>query len=920
MTDRKPKNTDVTKPAPAAAVATRTTAIASSSASSAQRQEQKQPDPRPNLMRQDTFARLTAKQKSFKMPSAQRDEYDADGWFIYRGNGEVLNKNVTRIKIVESAVTHIPDKAFCGCASLTTVRFDSKTIKTMGQFAFYECSKLAEIHLPNTITSIGEYAFSGCSSLTTLQLPFSLSSIEEGTFSDCPSLTSLLIPDSITFIGLYAFYGCFSLTNVLLSVSIKSIGEEAFEGCEALLGLCDPGLTIKEWLKLRYFNLPLHRRCYLPGITDLEVLVFKKQVDIVDGSKMNPLHILALNPAAAFDTSSILDMIRSMLSNSTNRQQLISARDRQGRTPLHYACLNPCVTLAMILAMVDKNPSSCLSTQDKMNKYPTALAIDFHRPLEIQQWLYRYQPVESKDLRFGGVESDEKIRALASKYIVDLTKRRDQNGADEFVTNFPPEEQHGWVQFVSQLKDDDLVEELIDFIRGCERSSSKALASARDYQRRSAISVAVGGVKEALESALLFCGRFEIEQRPRYETKSNLVYFAMDMISKTSGDSGGTPVALKFFRKKEDFEAERRARLHNPEEVSSKRFESEYVMELVGVYDGDKDKVAQMEAVKSEVPPYFLVLEQGERNLAEAIQGEHLTAHPLSVSSTLHELAKCLQHMHSMGFVHGNFKPRNLVRRIHNTRRWCLIGLTAATEIGNAASTMHASPAYMPPEAIKVESKEPVFLAIPVYPSFDVWSFGVIMYQMVSEKLHLFEGVDIFDNLNKMGLKKLANWDSGDMKENLNNLNGPARDLLFKILTKKPDKRPSMDEILADPFFSPVRRLAELKSLLANAQSDNNNAMVDEIKREIEDLKKDWKEMSNRSPLEKRSYFQDWYRSVRGSGNRRSPTKRRLSGECTSTRDFPIPRGTRRASIGGATMSSAGGGRSRSKTCTAKVA
>lgn len=892
-------NHDTAKPAAVTETTTTTTTATKKEAKS-----------RPPLIRKDTFARRAEKEAFGSLElRAARDEYDDDGWYIYRGNGEVRSKAVTRIKVVADAasgakLTQIPDKAFYGCSALTTVLIESDSITTVGQFAFYECSNLAEIVLPNSITAIGEYAFSGCRTLTTLQLPHSLLSIDEGTFSDCPSLTSVFVPDAMTKIGLYAFYGCRSLTNILLPASVTSIGEEAFEGCEALLRLCDPGLSLKDWLRLRYFNLPLHRLCYLPGITDLEVLVFRKQIDIVDGSKMNPLHILALNPSAALDTSCTLDMIHSMLSNSTNKHQLISAKDQQGRTPVHYACLNPYVTLTMIIAMVDKNPRACLCTEDKQNKYPTTLAIDFQRPPEIQQYLYRYQPVEAKDLRFIAMESEKKIRDLASNFISELVKKGPKLG-----TNFPPDEQHGWVQFASKLKEDDLIAGLASFIRECDPICAKALAYAKDYERQTAINVAVKGIKDALQSALLFCGRYDMELRPRYETKSSLVFFATDM---KTGSINGSPVAIKFFMDKLDFEAEKRARLKNPEDVYSNRFNSEYVIRMVDVYDGDRDKSVQLEARKCEVPQYFMVLEQAERNLFEVIYGENTTSRSLSVCSILYELARCLQHMHNEGYVHGDFKPRNVVRQIVS-QRWSIIDLDGATEIGEAMNNNRVSTAYMPPEMVKIENKEPVIQQIPAYTAFDVWSYGVVMYQMVTAKSHLFDGVDIFDSLDRAGLKKLANWDHGDVKDKLSNVNGPARDLLQKILTKKQEKRPSIDEILLDQFFQPLLMLPRLKYLLEKAESEDNKQEVAEIKLEMEGLNEELKKM-NEGTNGKRGCFQDFLFRVKDSRTRRPSIG--VAGDAStitevSTRKLQqnhhhqpqarrvVPRVSRRASTGG---------------------
>ena len=100
--------------------------------------------------------------------------------------------------------------------------------------AFYNCSMLTSITIPDSVTSIGSSAFYGCSGLTSITIPDSVTSIRESAFEGCISLTSITIPDSVTSIGSSAFDGCTGLTSITIPDSVTSIGDYAFSGCTGL--------------------------------------------------------------------------------------------------------------------------------------------------------------------------------------------------------------------------------------------------------------------------------------------------------------------------------------------------------------------------------------------------------------------------------------------------------------------------------------------------------------------------------------------------------------------------------------------------------------------------------------------------------------------------------------------------------------
>ena len=110
-------------------------------------------------------------------------------------------------------------------------------VTSIGECAFYCCSGLTSVTIPDGVTSIGEYAFYDCSGLTSVTIPGSVTSIGGCAFYCCSGLTSVTISNGVTSIGNYAFSSCSGLTSVTIPDSVTSIGNYAFSGCRGLLSI-----------------------------------------------------------------------------------------------------------------------------------------------------------------------------------------------------------------------------------------------------------------------------------------------------------------------------------------------------------------------------------------------------------------------------------------------------------------------------------------------------------------------------------------------------------------------------------------------------------------------------------------------------------------------------------------------------------
>ena len=151
----------------------------------------------------------------------------------------------------------------------------------------------------------------------------------------------------------------------------------------------------------------------------------------------------------------------------------------------------------------------------------------------------------------------------------------------------------------------------------------------------------------------------------------------------------------------------------------------------------------------------------------------------------MREIISAVKYLHSMNppIIHRDIKPENILLDNDGRCKLADFGWSNYFIPSKLRRTFCGTPQYLAPEMVEKKGHGP---------EVDIWALGVLCFELLTGKLP-FNGnnnQEIYKNIKTLNI----DWQGDDF-------NPLAKNLITKILRYDPKERPSLDEILTQPWF-----------------------------------------------------------------------------------------------------------------------
>jgi serine/threonine protein kinase len=244
----------------------------------------------------------------------------------------------------------------------------------------------------------------------------------------------------------------------------------------------------------------------------------------------------------------------------------------------------------------------------------------------------------------------------------------------------------------------------------------------KDHASRCAEAISMPKCKRMMLNRALFLGLYEVPVGLQHEYQSSTcTVYLVDRVE----DGTRFRVALKFMKNQDEFRREITSRqkmlLHSScgtqeqltcssvgrhklfsHSSSQPTASQDCIIEAIESYDFSHSLFRSSMCKRPDLVDYdtpcLLVMPAADRNLRAIMDSERITKSSV-IKELFHRILHCVNFMHNRGFVHGDIKPRNILRSRGVLR---LIDFDASAVIGKQYAWAKHSSAYMPPEALRV--------------------------------------------------------------------------------------------------------------------------------------------------------------------------------------------------------------------------
>eukprot|EP00808_Paulinella_micropora_P006456 g79812.t1 len=251
-----------------------------------------------------------------------------------------------------------------------------------------------------------------------------------------------------------------------------------------------------------------------------------------------------------------------------------------------------------------------------------------------------------------------------------------------------------------------------------------------------------------------FLGRYLVSQpAPYYESATSRVLMAEDV---QAAEKAASRVALKLITgagSEDNFQREKASRilLGGGQEAEKKKGKKQ---------QGGSGRDWLVDVLRWHDRHLCLAMPAVDYSMNDYLRRHNVAGKAIKeVRSIAARVAQCLQQVHGRGLVHGDLKPNNIVSF---RGQWALIDFSGASKFGDRVGYKYSS-AYCPPELACVVARfggpttPEAISQLPVAEaSFDVFSFGVLLYELCTGE-QLFPHVA--DNIaDEQDLQRLSVW------------------------------------------------------------------------------------------------------------------------------------------------------------------